>query len=89
MDAGIGFRSSDESEETVHNRQWADGCEMQITRRPLIPNTDCVPTPSSVVVLVLIKLDCSILHFGTNVLPLETQCEKSEAHYLLVSECLT
>lgn len=75
----------------VHNRKWADGCEMQITRMPLILNTDCadVTAPSSVVVLVLVKLDCSILHFGTDVVPFETQCEKREGHYLLVSECLT
>lgn len=88
--AGIGFHSSGGSEEMVHNRKWADGCDMQITRIALMLNTDCadVTTPSSVVVLVLIKLDRSILLCGTDILPVETQCENSEGHYPPGSECL-
>lgn len=66
---------------------------MQITRMALILNNYCAnfATPTSVVVLEIIKLflNCSVLHFGANVIPFETQCEKSKGHYLLVSECLT
>ena len=89
MSAGIGFHSSEESEEMVHNRRWADGCEMQIRRKALILNPDCanVTTPSSVVVLVLVKLNCSILHELMS--SVETQGQKGQGHYLLVLECLT
>lgn len=56
-------------------------------------NNHCanVTTPISVVALELIKLflNCSGLYFGANVIPFEPQWEKSEGHYLLVSECLT
>lgn len=74
MYAGIGFCSSGESEEMAQNRKWADGCEMQISRMPLILNSDSanVTPPASIVVLVFIKLDCTILHFGANVLSVDT-----------------
>lgn len=66
---------------------------MQITRIALILNNRCanVTIPISVVGLELIKLflNRSGLVFGANVIPFETQWEKSEGHYLLVSECLT